>query len=125
MLFIHIEEVLKSFGVTNYTIVGEPLSENDLFEKIKIVVGEDSTGTVVYEEHLTNYPFTFNQFKEKLQEIKQEFADNEYQRFRAKEYPSIKEQLDMLWHAIDKGTLNKTSDFYISLKSVKDQFPKT
>lgn len=39
-------------------------------------------------------------------------------------YPGIKDQLDMLWHAIDQGTLDKTSDFYIKLKEVKDKYPK-
>ena len=39
-------------------------------------------------------------------------------------YPKISDQLDMLWHAIDNGTLDKTSDFYISLKAVKAKHPK-
>ena len=44
---------------------------------------------------------------------------------RKKEYPGIEEQLDLLWHAIDDGTLDKTSDFYTSLKATKDKYPKT
>ena len=44
---------------------------------------------------------------------------------RKKEYPAIEEQLDLLWHAIDDGTLDKTSDFYTSLKATKDKYPKT
>ena len=43
---------------------------------------------------------------------------------RLKEYPHFIEQLDMLWHAIDAGTLDKTSDFYTKLKAVKDKYPK-
>jgi 4-hydroxyphenylpyruvate dioxygenase-like putative hemolysin len=42
----------------------------------------------------------------------------------ARKYPSLGEQLDMLWHAIDNGTLNKTSDFYTAIKAVKDAHPK-
>jgi len=42
----------------------------------------------------------------------------------ARQYPSIGDQLDMLWHAIDNGTLNKTSDFYTAIKAVKDAHPK-
>lgn len=42
---------------------------------------------------------------------------------RAKQYPELAEQLDMLWHAIDSGTLDKDSDFYTSLKAVKEQNP--
>ena len=41
-----------------------------------------------------------------------------------RQYPDVKEQLDMLWHSIDTDTLDKTSEFYTSLKSVKDSNPK-
>jgi hypothetical protein len=41
-----------------------------------------------------------------------------------RQYPFIGDQLDMLWHAIDNGTLNKTSDFYTAIKAVKDAHPK-
>ena len=41
-----------------------------------------------------------------------------------RQYPPIGDQLDMLWHAIDNGTLNKTSDFYTAIKAVKDAHPK-
>jgi hypothetical protein len=47
---------------------------------------------------------------------------NEYQRLR--QYPSLGDQLDMLWHAIDTNSLNKTSDFYTAIKAVKDAHPK-
>jgi hypothetical protein len=42
-------------------------------------------------------------------------------------YPSISDQLDNLWHDIDKGLLGekaKTGNFYIRIKSVKDFNPK-
>ena len=47
-----------------------------------------------------------------------------YTQARMSEYPSLEEQLDLLWHAIDKGKLNKTSDFYKKLKAVKKNNPK-
>jgi len=53
-----------------------------------------------------------------------EFESNQYVALRTKQYPSIGDQLDMLWHAIDNGTLNKTSDFYTAIKAVKDAHPK-
>jgi hypothetical protein len=55
--------------------------------------------------------------------LQEEYESNEYQRLR--QYPSIGDQLDMLWHAIDAGTLNKTSDFYKTIKAVKDAHPKS
>ena len=48
----------------------------------------------------------------------------QYQRDRAISYPEIGDQLDMLWHAIDSETLDKTSEFYTTLKKVKDDNPK-
>lgn len=50
--------------------------------------------------------------------------DRTYSEKRKVAYPRIEEQLDMLWHAIDTGTLDKTSDFYTNLKVVKDKYPK-
>jgi hypothetical protein len=54
--------------------------------------------------------------------LQTEYDTKEYQRLR--NYPKIGDQLDMLWHAIDNGTLNKTSDFYTAIKAVKDAHPK-
>lgn len=50
------------------------------------------------------------------------YINKQYQRDRV--YPEIGEQLDMLWHAIDTGTLDNTSEFYTTLKAVKDANPK-
>ena len=61
----------------------------------------------------------------KMAELKTAYDALEYQRQREPEYPAIGEQLDLLWHAIDDGTLDKTSDFYTSLKATKDKYPKT
>lgn len=53
-----------------------------------------------------------------------EFEATQYQRDRAGNYPTIADQLDMLWHAIDTNSLNKTSDFYTAIKAVKEAHPK-
>ena len=43
---------------------------------------------------------------------------------RIYEYPRVEEQLDMLWHAMDDGTLTKVDAFYDANKAVKDKYPK-
>ena len=57
-----------------------------------------------------------------------QWANKEYQRTRAAAYPSIGDQLDMLWHAVDTGDWTaakvKTTEFYTALKAVKDANPK-
>ena len=51
-----------------------------------------------------------------------------YARAREAAYPSIGDQLDMLWHAVDTGDWTaakvKTTEFYTALKAVKDANPK-
>jgi hypothetical protein len=66
---------------------------------------------------------TQQEVEDKIAELLEDFQSKEYQRERV--YPSIGDQLDMLWHAIDNGTLNKTSDFYTTIKAVKDANPKS
>ena len=50
----------------------------------------------------------------------------EYENDRMMKYPSIGEQLDMLWHAIDADADLKVkfSTFYNAIKEVKDAHPK-
>ena len=53
---------------------------------------------------------------------------NGYKSARQDAYPSIGDQLDMLWHAVDTGDWTaakvKTTEFYTALKAVKDANPK-
>ena len=55
-------------------------------------------------------------------------ANHKYKDDRKSSYPTIGDQLDMLWHAIDTGNWTaakvKTTDFYTELKAVKDANPK-
>ena len=63
-------------------------------------------------------------FQEQYDAEEQAYNNTQYQRDRKLEYPEIGDQLDMLFHAIDAGALDKKSDFYTTLKAVKDKYPK-
>ena len=54
------------------------------------------------------------------------FDNAEYSRNRKAAYPSIGDQLDMLWLAIDDNATLKTryADFHTAIKTVKDANPK-
>ncbi len=39
-------------------------------------------------------------------------------------YKNLAEQLDLLWHDIDAGKLDKTGSWYLDVKAVKERFPK-
>jgi len=42
---------------------------------------------------------------------------------RRRAYPTIEDQLDMLWHAMDADPSKRLEPFYTAIKEVKDQFP--
>jgi hypothetical protein len=44
---------------------------------------------------------------------------------RIKQYPDITDQLDMLWHDMNNGTIEKASTFYEAIKAIKDANPKS
>jgi hypothetical protein len=43
---------------------------------------------------------------------------------RQASYPSIGDQLDMFWHAMDEGVLQKVEPFYSDVANIKNQYPK-
>jgi hypothetical protein len=51
--------------------------------------------------------------------LQAEYDAKEYQRKRASEYPSIGEQLDMIYHAGQGGDA-----FQAAIQAVKDKYPK-
>jgi len=62
----------------------------------------------------------------KMVELQAEYDAKQYQRDRLTEYPPIGDQLDMLWHSIDKNPDLKTQyfDFYEAIKAVKVKYGK-
>ena len=71
---------------------------------------------------------TVAQIQTKQAELQTAHDAKAYARTRATAYPSLGDQLDMIWHAVDTGDWNdakvKTTEFYTALKAVKDANPK-
>ena len=65
-------------------------------------------------------PIPANEILAKQQELIAEYNSNQYQRDRAKEYPSIQEQLDMQYW--DK--INGTNKWQQAINAVKQKYPK-
>ncbi len=47
-----------------------------------------------------------------------------YAEARQQVYPSVAEQLDMIWHAMDSNTMPKAEPFYSTIKLIKEAYPK-
>jgi hypothetical protein len=65
-------------------------------------------------------PIPANEILAKQQELITEYNSNQYQRDRAKEYPSIQEQLDLQYW--DK--INNTNKWEEAINAVKNKYPK-
>ena len=85
------------------------------------VHGED-INTIVWENGTTPIPKA--DIEAKMVEVQAEYDANQYQRDRV--YPSIGDQLDMLWHSIDQNPKLKSEyfEFYEAIKAVKVKHPK-
>ena len=84
-------------------------------------LGDDYDTLQILSDHEKPTKEAIDSAKVKAQ---QKIDDLYYKIQRLQEYPTIGDQLDMLFHAIDAGKVDKTSDFYKSLKAVKDKYPK-
>ena len=62
-------------------------------------------------------PISEADIKAKQAELKTDYDNKEYQRKRAEEYPTIKDQLDDIYH-------NGIDGWKTTIKAVKDKYPK-
>ena len=70
--------------------------------------------------HNGTTPIPANEILAKQQELITEYNSNKYQRDRAKDYPSIQEQLDMQYW--DK--VNGTNNWQTAIGTIKAKYPK-
>jgi hypothetical protein len=90
----------------------------------KVGVRGNDINTCEIEWHDGTTPISKADIEAKMVEVQAEYDANQYQRDRV--YPSIGDQLDMLWHSIDKNPSLKSQyfDFYEAIKAVKVKHPK-
>jgi len=84
----------------------------------QVVVRGDDINTI--EWHNGTTPIPANEILAKQQELITEYNSKKYQRDRAKDYPSIQEQLDMQYW--DK--INGTNKWQQAINAVKQKYPK-
>ena len=103
----------------NDTVIKAILSINSNAE---VSVSGNDINTI--EWHNGTTPIPKADIEAKMVEVQAEYDANQYQRDRV--YPSIGDQLDMLWHTMDKDNelQHKFYDFYQTIKKVKVAHPK-
>ena len=89
-----------------------------------VTVRGDDINTCELEWHQGTTPIPVADIEAKIVEVQADYDAKQYQRDRV--YPSIGDQLDMLWHSIDQNPTLKSQyfAFYEAIKSVKVKNPK-
>ena len=89
-----------------------------------VTVRGDDINTCELEWQDGTTPISKADIEAKMVEVQADYDAKQYQRDRV--YPSIGDQLDMLWHTMDKDTelQHKFYDFYQTIKKVKVAHPK-
>ena len=90
----------------------------------EVSVSGDDINTIVWENGTTPIPKA--DIEAKMDEMANEPEQSNYAQQRRNAYPEIGDQLDMLWHSIDKDPQLKSKyfDFYEAIKAVKVKHPK-
>lgn len=90
----------------------------------KFSVNADDLDQITWLEGTTPIPKA--DIEAKMNEMANEPEQSNYAQQRRNAYPEIGDQLDMLWHSIDKDPQLKSKyfDFYEAIKAVKVKYPK-
>ena len=98
---------------TQYKFTGDvPLTE-ELFNKIN---WKKDDGTFTTSN--SHSELTWSKVNTEIKRLQTEYDNNDYQRNRKAEYPSIADQLDDIYH-------NGIDGWKATIKTTKDKFPKS
>ena len=114
-----IQDALIALNITEWTMTGEPSSEAEFNSSFKKITGVDEKDRGIESSDPSDFGVTWSQITAKQKELETAYKNNKYQRDRAEAYPSIGDQLDMIYHAGQGGDA-----FQKAIKAIKDKYPK-
>ena len=111
-------DIIKALDVdkgntTNFICYGEPTTESDYLNNCKYIKGEENNETLYHDTPI----YTWKEISDKRVVLENEYKNNEYQRQRQPEYPTIVDQLDDIYH-------NGIDGWKTTIKAIKDKYPK-
>jgi hypothetical protein len=113
-------QAISALTQNSFELLGEPTTEQEFLLAYKEGIGVDETGTVIFSSDPADFSVTWSEVNAKKSELESDHTAKQYQRDRAKAYPSIADQLDMQYH--DK--INGTTTWADAIQDVKDKYPK-
>jgi len=81
----------------------------------KVIIKNEDIDSIQWLDGTT--PISKTDIQDKIAELQTEYDNNKYQRDREKEYPSIQDQLDDIYH-------NGIDGWKTTIKTTKDKYPK-
>ena len=97
-----------------YVMTGTPTNEAEYNSQVKFISGADANGTAIFSD---TQAYSWSEVSAELTSLQTAYDNNEYQRDRALEYPSIKDQLDDIFH-------NGIDGWKTTIQVTKDKYPK-
>ena len=111
------------FGTITETRLSRLPGDNKPTEREEQVTVYDDYTAIIWLDVVVRQP-TLAECEAEWSVIQRELENELVDDNRRSEYPSVNDQLDMLWHAMDNGEMTKVADFYDVIKTVKDRYPK-
>jgi hypothetical protein len=112
-------QALDALNIKEWTLQGkEPTNENEFNANFHKVIGEDETGSQIWENDPSKWDVTWSQVQAKQTEMDSDWIVQEYARKREAAYPSTGDQLDYIYH---NGVAKWKTDM---IDPVKTKYPK-
>ena len=110
-------QALSALNIKEWTLHGQPTNETEFNENFHKVIGEDETGSQIWENDPSKWDVTWSQVQAKQKEMDSDWIAQEYARKREAEYPSIEECV----HAILDDDLTALQE---KRQAIKTKYPK-
>ena len=109
---------IKALDANAQVVVnGEPSNQAEYEANVKYISGADENGTAIYKD---TQDFTWSQVSAKKAELQTDYDNKQYQRDRADAYPSLQDQMDMMYW----DNVNNTTTWKDAIAKVKSDHGK-
>ena len=97
-----------------YVMTGTPTNKAEYENSVKFISGSDANGSAIFSD---TQAYSWSEVSAEQSSLQTAYDNNEYQRDRALEYPSIADQLDDIFH-------NGIDGWKTTIQVTKDKYPK-
>ena len=116
---LNIGLTIKKLGIEDFVLRGEPTNEVEFQKMFRKVVGKTDDGSAIESDDPNKFGITWEQIKNKHDELKLEYNSLGWKRSRQNEYPNFDECIHAL---LDGG--DTLTELQAKRAEVKAKYPK-